>query len=314
MARLSKAKKEYQTHLFKQTRSPKEALRDVRNYLAGQFIGATKDDALLDEVLKCLFCKLLIEKGEYGPIDVSGDPFALAKQIRTIFATVRSEFPDIYESGTEILLDPTALAYVMFTLDFSVMDANSDPIGDAFEIFVGSESKGNAGQFFTPRSVTNLLVAALVTSSHDRSLKLWELNESRWELKDTLEGHEACVRCVAFNHDGSQIISGSDDTVVKIWEPEFERVEEVHASMMASANENYDAFSELEAAEAGLAGFKSAPHHPSGIWEEGDEEEEAANRIAAKKGSQQSGVWEEGEEEADMGETDYRAIMTTRRR
>lgn len=161
MARLSKAKKEYQTHLFKQTRSPKEALRDVRNYLAGQFIGATKDDALLDEVLKCLFCKLLIEKGEYGPIDVSGDPFALAKQIRTIFATVRSEFPDIYESGTEILLDPTALAYVMFTLDFSVMDANSDPIGDAFEIFVGSESKGNAGQFFTPRSVTNLLVAAL---------------------------------------------------------------------------------------------------------------------------------------------------------
>lgn len=161
MARTSKLLTERQAMLFKQSRTPKDALRDVRNFLAGQFIGATRDDALLDEVLKCLFCKLLIEKGEFDPLDGSGDPFAFAKRTRAIFAKVRAEFPDIYDADTEILLDPAALAYVMTTLDFSVMDATSDPIGDAFEMFVGSESKGNAGQFFTPRSVTNLLVAVL---------------------------------------------------------------------------------------------------------------------------------------------------------
>lgn len=161
MSRLAKVEIERQTTLFKTPRSPKEAFRDIRNFLAGQFIGATRDDVLLDEVLKCLFCKLLIEKGDEESLDATGDSFVLAKRLRSVFATVRGEFPDIYEPNAEILLDPAALAYVMIALDFSVMDATSDPVGDAFEMFVGSESKGNAGQFFTPRSVTNLLVAAL---------------------------------------------------------------------------------------------------------------------------------------------------------
>ncbi len=150
-----------QPELFRSRRGPKEAFREIRNYLAGQWVGATRDDALLDEVLKCLFCKLLIEKGEAEPLKSTGDSVELAKRVRAIFATVRKEFPDIYERDAEILLDPVALAFVMDALDFSIMDAASDPIGDAFEAFVGSESKGNSGQFFTPRSVTNLLVAAL---------------------------------------------------------------------------------------------------------------------------------------------------------
>lgn len=150
-----------QTTLFKRVLTPREAFRDIRNYLAGQFVGATRDDALLDEVLKCLFCKFLIERDSVPPLEIGADQFALAKQIRALFAEVRSEFPDIYEPDAEILLDPPALAYVLGMLDFSVMDAASDPIGDAFEMFVGSESRGNAGQFFTPRTVTTLLVEAL---------------------------------------------------------------------------------------------------------------------------------------------------------
>lgn len=161
MPRPRKVKTEGQTALFEQARTTKEAFRDIRNYLAGQFVGATRDDVLLEEVLKCLFCKLLLERGQFEPLAVNSDAFALAKKIRSIFSAVRAEFPDIYEEHTEILLDPHALAYVMKALKFSIMDATSDPIGDAFEIFVGSESRGNSGQFFTPRSVTNLLVAAL---------------------------------------------------------------------------------------------------------------------------------------------------------
>ena len=44
-----------------------------------------------------------------------------------------------------------------------------DVIGDAFEVFVGSESKGRTGQFFTPRSVTDLLVEA-VSPSPDETI------------------------------------------------------------------------------------------------------------------------------------------------
>ncbi|OQX06628.1 MAG: hypothetical protein BWK80_50485 [Desulfobacteraceae bacterium IS3] len=152
---------ERQSSLFVPERNPKDAFRNIRNYLAGQFVGATRDDALLDEVLKCLFCKLLIERGEAAPLNNAADPFILSRQLRSIFNRVRDEFAEIFSEETEMLLDPTSLLYVMGQLSFSIMDADSDPICDAFEIFAGSESKGNSGQFFTPRSVTKLLVQAI---------------------------------------------------------------------------------------------------------------------------------------------------------
>ena len=167
MARVKKQLNDQQLSLFNTEKNPKEAFRDIRNYLAGQFVGATRDDALLDEVLKCLFCKFLIERGEADDIDVTVDPFVLSKQLRSTFNRVRSEFPEIFPKDTEILLDPTALLYVMAQLNFSLMDAASDPIGDAFEVFIGSESKGNSGQFFTPRTVTNLLVQAIDPKPHE---------------------------------------------------------------------------------------------------------------------------------------------------
>lgn len=150
-----------QLSLISEELSPKEIFRTIRNYLAGQFVGATRDDALLEEVLKCLFCKLVIENGKSQPIDPNADPFTLAKFLRSIFAMVRTNFPEIYEPNAEILLDPQTLKFVMSQLNFSVMDAASDPIGDAFEVFVGSQSRGNSGQFLTPRSVTILLVEAV---------------------------------------------------------------------------------------------------------------------------------------------------------
>jgi type I restriction enzyme M protein len=140
---------------------PKSAFRVIRNYLAGQFVGATRDDTLLEEVLKCLFCKLLLERGDLPPLDYRASDFDLADQVRDTFTRVRDTFPDIYSSKTEILLDPRALRYVLQEINFSIMDAESDPIGDAFEVFIGNGSRGDSGQFFTPRSVTKLLVEAL---------------------------------------------------------------------------------------------------------------------------------------------------------
>lgn len=159
-----------QALVIRQKRSTKDTFRNIRNYLAGQFVGATRDDALLDEVLKCLFCKLKIERREAESLNCNADPFELATRLRKIFNAVRADFSDIYSENTEILLDPTTLSYVMRELEFSIMDAESDPVGDAFGVFVGSESKGNAGQFFTPRSVTNLLVRALDPQPHETVL------------------------------------------------------------------------------------------------------------------------------------------------
>jgi type I restriction enzyme M protein len=147
--------------LIREPKTPKEAFRDLRNYLAGQHLGATRDDSLLEEVLKCLFCKLYAEMGRVEDISPDMEPFQLAKQVRSVFSKVRGDFPDLYAKDTEILLDPHSIVQVIQECAFSLVDAASDPIGDAFEVFVGSESRSRSGQFFTPRSVTDLLVKAV---------------------------------------------------------------------------------------------------------------------------------------------------------
>ncbi len=122
--------------LIKELKTAKEVFRDLRNYLAGQFVGATRDDTLLEEVLKCLFCKLYAETGAVEPVPNDADVFLLAKDVRATFAKVRANFPDIYSDDCEILLDPEGIARVVRACYFSLVDATSDPIGDAFEVFV----------------------------------------------------------------------------------------------------------------------------------------------------------------------------------
>lgn len=150
-----------QQQLIKDLKSPKEAFRSIRNYLAGQFVGATRDDTLLDELIKLLFCKLYAEKGLTESFDEDANPISLAKRARAVFGKVRQDFPDIYAADAEILLNPDAIAFVLEECSFQLLSAASDPIGDAFEVFVGSESRGRSGQFFTPRAVTDFLVEAL---------------------------------------------------------------------------------------------------------------------------------------------------------
>jgi hypothetical protein len=64
-----------QIPLLRGLKNPKETFRYLRNYLAGQFVGATRDDALLDEVLKCLFCQLYIETASVPPLPAGLDAF-----------------------------------------------------------------------------------------------------------------------------------------------------------------------------------------------------------------------------------------------
>jgi type I restriction enzyme M protein len=158
---LATKKKTQDAPFFPGMLTPKEAFRHIRNYLAGQYVGATRDDALLDEVLKCLFCKLYVESSAAAPIPPDIDVMEKSKRIRQVFAKVRADFPDIYDQDAEILLDANAVSMVLSECDFSLLDSTSDPVGDAFEVFVGSESRSRAGQFFTPRPVCDFLVRAL---------------------------------------------------------------------------------------------------------------------------------------------------------
>lgn len=148
-------------------RTPKEVFRNLRNYLAGQFLGATRDEVLLDELLKCLFCKLYVELDLAKPF-AKGDIVRQAQSVRQTLAVVRRDFPEIYGADDELLLNPEAIDAVLGQCDFSLVESESDPIGDAFEVFAGAESRGRSGQFFTPRQATDFLVDAIAPAPGER--------------------------------------------------------------------------------------------------------------------------------------------------
>src|SRR5437762_14230025 len=121
MAKRKPQKDDGQPLLFKGMRPPKQEFRNLRNYLAGQFVGATRDDALLDEVLKCLFCRLYLETQRVmPPAEPFSDAFSAARFYRDLFAKVRADFPEIYDAKTELLLDPKSLLHVIESLDFAL--------------------------------------------------------------------------------------------------------------------------------------------------------------------------------------------------
>lgn len=154
-----------QLHLFGNGRGEgdtldhRAVLTDLRNYLAGSFTGATRDEALLEEVAKCLFCRMFIEKGNAPEPDEDAAPAELARFYRGVFSTVRTAHPDVFERGEELLLDPAGLSRVMGRLkEISVFDSGRDALGDAYELFTESHLRQRSGQFFTPRNATRFLV------------------------------------------------------------------------------------------------------------------------------------------------------------
>ncbi len=135
-----------------------DVFKDIRNYLAGRLLGSTRDEQLLEEVVKVLFCKFFIDK-EKIKINVK-DEIELSKTYRRVFALVKANIPKTLGRYDEILLDPTSLVFVHTKLDLLTDRVlKEDPFGDAYEVFIGDSIRGQEGQFFTPQNVVSLLVS-----------------------------------------------------------------------------------------------------------------------------------------------------------
>ena len=147
----------------------KAIFRDLRNHLAGMTTGITRDEALAQEIINLLFCKLLDEQ-ETAPEEtvrfragVGESSDDVQKRIIKLFNRVKTDyFEDVFELESVIKLDAESLYYVVGELqNYCLTDADRDAIGDAFEIFIGPALRGAEGQFFTPRNVVKMMVEIL---------------------------------------------------------------------------------------------------------------------------------------------------------
>ncbi len=147
----------------------KAVFRDLRNHLAGITTGITRDEALAQEIINVLFCKILDEQ-DTAPEDtvtfragVDEDGKDVKKRILGLFEKVKTVvYDDVFSKTDTISLDAESVRYVVGELqNYCVMEANRDAIGDAFEVFIGPALRGTEGQFFTPRNVVKMMVEIL---------------------------------------------------------------------------------------------------------------------------------------------------------
>jgi type I restriction enzyme M protein len=147
----------------------KAVFRDLRNHLAGNVTGITRDEALAQQIINLLFCKIYDEINT-GPAEIvtfrtgiDEAPREVRKRILGLFEDkVKEEFKDVFDKNDAITLDADSLVYVIGELqNYCVIDAPRDAVGDAFEVFIGPALRGGEGQFFTPRNVVRMMVDIL---------------------------------------------------------------------------------------------------------------------------------------------------------
>lgn len=126
----------------------------------------SRKEKLGGEMIKIIFAKLHDEQtyAERPPefrVGAGEKPKAVAKRIKALFKEVRDELKHdgIFSAHDTITLDDRSLAWVVGQIERgSLLETDSDVVGDAFEVFSESKFIGEKGEFFTPRGVVRVAV------------------------------------------------------------------------------------------------------------------------------------------------------------
>jgi type I restriction enzyme M protein len=160
---------------LKPTHNLKAIFKSIRNHLAANTIGATRDEVLAQQLINLIFCKLYDEK--YTAPDqivkfragIDEKPAAVEKRILDLFKEVKTNLPEVIDTEDRISLDTNSIVYVVGELqNYSLMNSERDVVADAFETFIGHALKGGQGQFFTPRNVVKMIVDILQPTETDK--------------------------------------------------------------------------------------------------------------------------------------------------
>ena len=155
----------YKRKDLKKANNLKSVFRTIRNYLAANAVGITRDEVFAQQIINLIFCKIYDERFT-KPNDTvrfragfGEKPNEVRIRIQAIFDHVKNKYVDVIDKSDEILLDDQTLAYAVGELQlYCLIDSERDAIADAFETFIGPSLKGGQGQFFTPRNIVKLLV------------------------------------------------------------------------------------------------------------------------------------------------------------
>lgn len=150
------------------THNLKAIFGEIRGYIAGNSVGVNRDEVIAKEMIHLILCKIYDERFtkmedmvEFRVAEEDTDK-EVKNRIDTLFIKVKRKYKDVVTDGDLIDFDGHTLRYIIGKIqNFSVIETDRDTIADAFEVFIGNSLKGEQGQFFTPKNVVKMLVAAI---------------------------------------------------------------------------------------------------------------------------------------------------------
>ncbi|MDR2814367.1 MAG: N-6 DNA methylase, partial [Prevotellaceae bacterium] len=165
----------YKRQDLKPTHNLKTIFKSIRNHLAANTVGATRDEVLAQQLINIIFCKIYDEKYT-APNDIvkfragiDEKPKDVEERILELFNEVKTKHPEVIDTEDKITLDTNSVAFVVGELqNYSLMNCERDVIADAFETFIDHALKGGMGQFFTPRNVVKMMVDILRPTENDK--------------------------------------------------------------------------------------------------------------------------------------------------
>lgn len=159
---------------LKPTHNLKAIFKAIRNHLAANAVGTTRDETLAQQLINLIFCKIYDEKFKKPNdivdfrVGIDEEPKKVEKRVKELFKRVKTKYKEVFEESDEIKLDAKSIAYVVGELqNYCLLEAERDVIADAFETFIGPSLKGAQGQFFTPRNVVKMMVDILDPDEDD---------------------------------------------------------------------------------------------------------------------------------------------------
>ena len=147
----------------------KAIFNDMRNHLAGNITGITRDEAIAEQIINLLFCKIYdeintnLDEEVTFRVGINEPKDQVKKRIIDLFEKkVKQEYSDVFEKSDVLKLDADAITYIVGELqNFAIVEADRDAVGDAFEVFIGPALRGGEGQFFTPRNIVKMAIEIL---------------------------------------------------------------------------------------------------------------------------------------------------------
>ncbi|MEM1407309.1 MAG: N-6 DNA methylase [Bacteroidota bacterium] len=132
------------------------------------------------EFLKIIFCKIHDERNLLEPIEFyttsrernyKDGQASVYKRISKIFEEVKKRHGQIFDENDEIKLLPRTVTYLVAELQkYALLSTDIDIKGKAYEELVGSNLRGDRGEFFTPRNVMKMAVAMINPRETERVL------------------------------------------------------------------------------------------------------------------------------------------------